>query len=428
MNNGKVIDTFLTHNESFKNIDDFTLLLICGLYYDIHYNLLDESSYKDIKNINFVKRIISINNQIKKIKDDDKNTNILSSKIENEIKSEIKSEIKNVDQVKTNTLKMKLNEDKSKNKSIHRISNDIDTSELSCIQDVSKSSVNLEKISYANIIKGIKETQIDDKIEISNGVDNSSEKVVDEKIKKEKSKIDYSNKEQFCKIVNDYKEHIIKVGEEAISKTGVDIYGNKNRYREISDEIKMFGNILHENFKDTFSNQYVAFSYIHYGPLKIKKDGSEQNYNDRNLSTYEKYGINLAFRDAQDYFINKGFKLLDITDPDYYTRDFVAKKSTYSNTKSTKIKIILVDNDYIIKHENVELWHNFNKINKIKEIVKEKKTKNIINKSNKSKILSAEEAFEEENNKNEEDLEIKEINKNSITNVDNNDMFSLIDE
>ena len=38
MNNGKVIDTFLTHNESFKNMDDFTLLLICGLYFDIHNN------------------------------------------------------------------------------------------------------------------------------------------------------------------------------------------------------------------------------------------------------------------------------------------------------------------------------------------------------------------------------------------------------
>jgi hypothetical protein len=188
----------------------------------------------------------------------------------------------------------------------------------------------------------------------------------------------------------------------------------------------MFGNILHESFKDTFSNQYVAFSYIHYGPLKIKKDGSEQNYNDRNLSTYERYGINLAFKDAQDYFIDKGFKLLDITDPDYYTRDFIAKKSNYSNTKSTKIKIILVDNDYIIKHENVELWHKFNKINKIKEIVKEKKTKSVINKSTKSKILSAEEAFEEENNK--DDLEIKEINKNSSTNIENDDMFSLIDE
>jgi len=468
MNNGKVIDTFLTHNESFKNIDDFSLLLICGLFFDIHNNLLNDDEYSDIKNINFVKRIISIHNQIKKIKSDVPFENVDMKNILNSIKigeenKKNKTIIKEGKEIKEN---VKVIENKKSN-SITKSAVLSNPNELSSDQDILKSSeinfeiknnnidkvktsllkskidhqlsnndqINLEKISYANITKGIK---ANDNIETNNV---KEEKLVDEnvrpdsgeKIKKNKQKIDYSNKEEYCKIVNDYKNYIVKIGNDAIEKTGIDRYGNKLRYREITDEIKNYGNILHKKYEETFSNQHVAFSYIHYGPLKIKKDNNDQNYNERNLSIYEKYEMNLAFIDAQNYFLEKGYKLLDITDPDYYTRDFIVKKSNYANSnfKSTKIIIILVDLDYIIKHENVNLWHGFNKINKIKKINNkiEAKTKNDV-------IPSAIDAFNEvnnshnqSNNKNTDsndtdaDIEVEKINNYS----ENND-FNLIED
>jgi hypothetical protein len=404
---------YLNNDKNINSINDNNLLIL----YQLIYNIENELLLSHFDQINLVKRL----NDIKKsssYKETEKN------KEKEVIKKEL---VKNDENLKADHI------------------------------DLSSIKVDKHKIStsFSKIVQGFKGMTEEETIFKSD-----TEKAIKESIKSNTNenkniqlKINLKNKEEFCKIVNDYTKHIIEVCEESI-KNSVDRSGNENPFREITTEVMRFGIKLHDNYPGIFTNGYTAFSQFHYGPLNPKKEGVEQNYNERNLTIYKNFDEELGFIKAQKYILEKGYKLLDISDPHYRTRDFYGNKSNNnkSDITSNRIKIILTNKSYIIRQEDIELWHNLNKLPKINlevdnnavvntspEIkISEIKTKdkkiNKLFKKNSSKeeknIPSAEEAFE--NTIIEEDKDVK--NSANLQSEDKNqklkkdDEFSLIDD
>jgi hypothetical protein len=416
----------LKNDANINNITDENLLILFQLSTQIqngfHFNEFNE--------IDLIKRL----NLIKKLNEEQGNQAVIKYEIKEEIKSKLnvtkKESVIIVEDKKTNNKQKKdLKKFANDQPMINSLDEHVDLSKIiiknpkpltfsKVLQKGISNQENKNDDSDNNNFTSKKESnetnETNEKNETNESVKSSKEKEINEK-----SKINFKNKDEFSKIINDYKDHIIKVGEEAI-KNNVDKDGNEIQFREITSEVMRFGNELYEEYKGTFPNGYVAFSQIQYGPLNPKKDGVEPNYNERNLSIYEKYDEELGFKKAQKYFLDKGYKLLDISDPFYKTREYNRNKSyeNKSNITSTRIKIILVNKSYTIKQENIKLWHGLNKLSEVKDpiqIIEKKSNKvsrkfsskeenidseqNVSNEDNedsvKTEILSAEDAFEE---------------------------------
>ena len=413
---------FIDHLKNDKNINSITdenLLILYQLFNQIQNGLL----FSQFNQIDLVKRL----DIIKKINDGNK---------DNKDKKDIE-EIQEIKELSNNKVNKSNNKSKNEQKKELSVVNSMNTS-LDEHIDLSKININKKKISisFSKIVQGIKDK--DEDLVLEETVNKDIEKVTTESIKlfnenKEKntqSKINFKNKEEFSTIINEYTKHIIDIGEESINKNG-------SPFREITSEVMKYGNKLYEEYNGTFPNAYVAFSQIQYGPLNPKKDGIEPNYNERNLTIYEKYDEELGFKKAQKYFLDKGYKLLDISDPYYKTREYTRNTpyDSKSNITSTRIKIILVNKNYTIKQENIDLWHGLNKLPELKEAA-QVKNKNKIAKRQSSKeeteIESKGEtqilAKEEKKIPSAEKIVEESIKENNLMINSESETFSLIDD
>ncbi len=335
----------LKYDENINSISEENLLILYQLFVKINDGSLN-SEYNEIsliKNLNKIKmlnnnEIVEDNSTIRRISEVADTDGLLSAQV-------ILKPIENKNSVI-------IKEDKE------IVSNKKNNEHI----DLSKIKINKSNnISYSNIVKG--KNAIEEEI-IKEEVLNKEKsiKVSDDSTKNDQPKINFKDKEEFCKIVNEYNDYIIEVGKQSILEN-VDSNGDEFQFREITSEVMRFGEKLYNKYPGTYKSGYIAFNQIHYGPLNIKKDSTEINYNERNLYLYEKYETELGFKKAQKYFLENGYKLLDISDPLYKTREFTGKKSNNNfNPLSNRVKIILVNKNYIIKHENIDLWHGLNKL------------------------------------------------------------------
>ena len=125
----------------------------------------------------------------------------------------------------------------------------------------------------------------------------------------------------------------IKAGAERYRDFIVSFCESKTKDINISTQvINISGTLLKYNAK----NKY----FWHYGPTT---DGYHFH---RSLKIYEDNNITLGFKQAQQILKEKGFKLIDVSNPD----------------KGTRLVILLTSIDNKVQDENSTLWHNLNTI------------------------------------------------------------------
>lgn len=159
-------------------------------------------------------------------------------------------------------------------------------------------------------IKDVKEDKVEKKIKIPR---------TDEENKKLKEKLEEGSKTYF--------EHVKSCIDNAIPG----LEGQEARYKDISSNI----------------TSLVNWHIWQYGaPIKTTED-----YTKRNIKPYIDLGVERGFITAQKYALTKGFKLIDISDPE-----------KGSEKGSKKVMIVLCTKDRIMAQESKTLWHGLNKL------------------------------------------------------------------
>jgi hypothetical protein len=319
------------------------------------------------------------------------------------IVDDVKERLMAVTELINNNLKSEVkNEFKIQDKESINIKNEIKTKDEKI--DLTTISVKQTPIDYSKLIK---ETKTDYKEDKTTETKNPEQKG---------NKINFTNKDEFKEVVDFSVNYCISSIEKRINN-------DKRDFVEITDIMLEFGEALYKKYPGSFKNSFFAFNQTHYGPFK-KRNDSENNFYDRNFTLYENFNIERPFIQVQKYFLPLGYKVLDISDPDYKTRDFINKKYiTNTSIKSNKIKIVVSKLHYHMNHEDIELWHGLNKIpnesiiktndtkiEKNETVKKQKKNKSNKRPSSKedSRIPTTEEAFDTTISKLEVEKEEKE--------------------